>query len=81
MKTLLILNAGVEAIPGIIVAKKMGCRVVVCDKNIQAPGFKYADHKIVESIYQPINLLIKLATLTLRSEKLMALLQFRPIHH
>lgn len=59
MKTLLILNAGVEAVPGIIIAKKMGCRVVVCDKNIQAPGFKYADHKIVESIYQPAKLIAK----------------------
>ena len=57
MKTILILSAGIEAVPGILKAKKMGLRVVVCDKNINAPGFKFADYKIFESIYQYSKLL------------------------
>ena len=57
MKTILILSAGIEAVPGILKAKKMGLKVVVCDKNIHAPGFKYADYKIYESIYQYSKLL------------------------
>jgi hypothetical protein len=40
MKTLLILNAGIEAVPGIIKAKSMGLRIVLCDKNKLSPGFK-----------------------------------------
>jgi biotin carboxylase len=51
MKTLLILNAGIEAVPGIIKAKSMGLRIVLCDKNKLSPGFKYADHKVYASIY------------------------------
>lgn len=51
MKTLLILNASHEAVPGIQKAKKMGLKIVVADKNKFAPGFKYADYKIYESIY------------------------------
>jgi len=57
MKTILILSAGIEAIPGILKAKKMGLKVVVCDKNINAPGFKYADYKIFQSIYKYSRLL------------------------
>ena len=51
MKTLLILNAGFEAIPGILKAKKMGLKIVLADKNKSSPGFAYADYKIYESIY------------------------------
>jgi biotin carboxylase len=51
MKTLLVLNAGIEAVPGIIKAKSMGLKIVVCDKNKLAPGFKYADYKVFTSIY------------------------------
>jgi biotin carboxylase len=51
MKTLLILNAGTEAIPGIIKAKSMGLKIVLCDKNKLSPGFKYADYKVYVSIY------------------------------
>jgi biotin carboxylase len=51
MKTLLILNAGIEAVPGIIKAKSMGIKIILCDKNKLSPGFKYADYKIYSSIY------------------------------
>jgi biotin carboxylase len=57
MRTLLILSAGIEAVPGILKAKKMGLKVVVCDQNINAPGFKYADYKIFKSIYNYSELL------------------------
>lgn len=51
MKTLLILNAGIEAVPGIIKAKSMGIKIILCDKNKLSPGFRYADYKIYSSIY------------------------------
>ncbi|MDE2590924.1 MAG: ATP-grasp domain-containing protein [Patescibacteria group bacterium] len=50
-KTLLIISGGMEAIPGIIRAKKMGLHVVVSDGNPQAPGFEFADDRIVASTY------------------------------
>ena len=50
-KTLLIISGGLEAIPGIIHAKKMGFHVVVSDGNPHAPGFEFADDYIVESTY------------------------------
>ena len=49
MKTLLILGAGVEQIPAIKMAKKMGLRVVVSDRNPNAPGFEYADEHFIAS--------------------------------
>jgi len=51
MEVILILNAGNEAVPGIKKAKKMGLKVVLADKNKFAPGFKYSDYQIYESIY------------------------------
>ena len=72
MKTILILNAGDEAIPGIIKAKKMGLNVVVCDKDNNAPGFEYADHKINESIYKGNKLLKKVISFNKKKEKSMA---------
>jgi len=42
-KTLLIIGAGREQVPGIELAKKLGLHVVVTDGNAQAPGFAYAD--------------------------------------
>ena len=50
-KTLLIISAGIEAIPGIIRAKKMGLFVVVLDGDLKAPGIKYADDFINASTY------------------------------
>ena len=51
MKTLLIVSGGVEAVPGIELAKKMGLYVVVSDGNTNAPGFEYAHDKIIASTY------------------------------
>jgi biotin carboxylase len=50
-KTLLIISGGVEAIPGIVLAKKMGLHVVVSDMNPNAPGFAVADDHIIASTY------------------------------
>jgi biotin carboxylase len=50
-KTLLIISGGIEAIPGIKLAKKMGLHVVVSDMNEKAPGFAYADDRIIASTY------------------------------
>jgi biotin carboxylase len=53
-KTLLIISGGLEAIPGIICAKKMGLHVVVSDGNPHAPGFEFADDFIIESTYDVV---------------------------
>jgi len=50
-KTLLIVSAGVEALPGIKLAKKLGLHVVASDANPQAPGFAFADDTLVASTY------------------------------
>jgi len=50
-KTLLIISGGTEAVPGIKHAKKMGLYVVVSDGDENAPGFNYADDKIIASTY------------------------------
>ena len=39
-KTIWIVGAGVEAIPGIKLAKKLGLNVIVSDGNPNAPGLK-----------------------------------------
>lgn len=51
VKTLLILSAGIEAMPGIKLAKSMGLHVVVSDMNPKAPGFALADDHIIASTY------------------------------
>ena len=51
MYTLLIISASHEAIPGIKIAKKIGCYVVATDGSANAPGFKYADDFIIASTY------------------------------
>ena len=38
MKTLLILSAGIEVVPGMLAAK-ISKKTVVCDKDKNAPGF------------------------------------------
>ena len=63
MKTLLILNAGIEAIPGIKKAKSMGLNIVLCDKNKSSPGFKYAKYKIYESIYDDKKIIESLSSI------------------
>ena len=50
-KTILILSAGLEAIPIIQKAKSMGCYVVVLDGYESAPGIKYADDLIISSTF------------------------------
>lgn len=50
-KTLLVVSGGIEAVPGILKAKEMGLHVVVSDYNPEAPGFRYADDRIIASTY------------------------------
>ena len=50
-KTLLIVSAGIEAIPGIKLAKEMGLKVIASDKDPNAPGFQFADERILASTY------------------------------
>ena len=50
-KTLLIVGGGVEALPGIELAKAMGLHVVVSDLNPNAAGFAIADDQLLASTY------------------------------
>jgi len=50
-KTLFIIGGGVETIPGVHLAKKMGLYVVVSDMNPKAPCFAVADDHIIASTY------------------------------
>lgn len=50
-KGLMIIGAGVEQVPGIKLARKMGLKVAATDINPQAPGFKYADRHYLVSTY------------------------------
>lgn len=50
-KTLLIISGGIEAKPGILLAKQMGFYTVVCDGNTKAPGLLLADDQIISSTY------------------------------
>jgi biotin carboxylase len=51
VKKLWIISAGVEAVPGIIKAKKMGLHVIVSDGDPKAPGFVFADESVIASTY------------------------------
>jgi len=51
MKTLLMVNGGLEAVPGIRLAREMGLHVVVSDQNPQAPGFAWAHDRLLASTY------------------------------
>jgi biotin carboxylase len=51
MKTIWIVGAGVEAVPGIRRAKQLGLHVVAADGNPKATGFDWADDRIVASTY------------------------------
>ncbi len=42
-KTLLVLGAGTDQIPGLLKAKQMGLRIIALDGNPDAPGKKYVD--------------------------------------
>jgi biotin carboxylase len=50
-RTLLIIGGGIEALPGIRLAKAMGLRVVVSDGNASAPGMALADFQLLASTY------------------------------
>ena len=50
-KTLLIISGGIEAVPGIQLAKEMGLYVVVSDRSPDAPGFEHADDSIIACTY------------------------------
>lgn len=50
-KTLLIVSAGAEALPGIKLAKKLGLHVVASDAKPEAPCFALADDALVASTY------------------------------
>ncbi|MBI1852690.1 MAG: hypothetical protein HYR85_20305 [Planctomycetes bacterium] len=52
-KTLLVLGAGVEQVPGIRCAKAAGVRVLALDGNPKAPGFGLADEPIHVSPFDP----------------------------
>lgn len=51
MKTLWIVSGGSEAVPGIKCAKEMGLHVVLSDVDKNAPGFLYADDRVIASTY------------------------------
>ncbi len=50
-KTLLVISAGIEATPGIRIAREMGLHVVASDRDPAAPGFALADDRLVASTY------------------------------
>jgi biotin carboxylase len=50
-KTLLIISGGIEAVPGIQLAREIGLHLVVSDMNKDAPGFAFSDDHIVASTY------------------------------
>ena len=45
------MSGGIEAVPGIRLAKEMGLHVVVSDMNPNAPGLAVADDRIIASTY------------------------------
>lgn len=51
MSTLLIVSGGQEAVTGIQRARDLGHYVVVCDGDKDAPGFKYANERLLASTY------------------------------
>lgn len=55
-KTIIMIGAGVEQVPGIKLARKMGLFVIAADRQQKAPGFKYADEFAVISTYDVENM-------------------------
>lgn len=45
------MGGGIEAIPGLQKARNLGLYVVVSDANPEAPGFQWADDRIIASTY------------------------------
>ena len=50
-KTLLFIGGGIETIPGVDLAKKMGLNVIVSDRNHEAPCMAVADDCIIADTY------------------------------
>lgn len=50
-KAILIISGGLEAVPGIKMARQMGLHVVVSDMDPKAPGFKYAHGRLLADTY------------------------------
>lgn len=50
-QNLLIVGAGIETIPAILEAQKMGIYVIVTDKNPNAPGIQYANDFLIACTY------------------------------
>ena len=50
-KLILVIGGGIESIPGILIAKKNGYKVLVSDLNPNAPSFEFADFNIISSTY------------------------------
>jgi biotin carboxylase len=46
-------GGGTQAVPGIRMAKDMGLNVIVSDRNPDAPGFAFADAKLIADTYDP----------------------------
>lgn len=51
MKTILIVSGGIEAADAARRAKEMGHYVVVSDRDVEAPGFAFADSCIIADVY------------------------------
>lgn len=50
-KTLLIVSGGVEAVDAAKRAKELGLYVVVSDRDPEAPGFEFADSRLIADVY------------------------------
>ena len=48
-KTVIIIGAGREQVPAYLAARKMGLKIISTDIDENAPGFRYADHKLLVS--------------------------------
>ena len=57
-KTILFVGGGIETLPGVDLAKKMGLYVVVSDRNPDAPCMKVADDFIIADTYNEIDTLL-----------------------
>jgi biotin carboxylase len=52
-KTILIVSGGIEAADAARHAKAMGLKVVVSDRDPEAPGFQFADSCLIADVYSP----------------------------
>jgi biotin carboxylase len=50
-KTLLIVSGGIEAVDAAARAKELGLYVVVSDRDPEAPGFEFADSRLIADVY------------------------------